>query len=245
MLLQKHRRHNTRELPNARAHSGIEHCQGKCKYGEISCCQRRHFEVHDGVGHATPPQFGVGIHRHCRHLLGQRAEEIQSVTPPAFSGEELAPQPPALDEIRPLHVELIVDDEELGLWSVAVTKDQYDGTWRQLTENKHPGRRTRCSLNIDATASRRVRPSSIKLKSFHLPSATAVWGRPRSGATSLCMMALDAPNFHVWSKRQNFCSSPLFLSLRVDLSKRTPSQGDGIQGAKMRTVPSGTGSMQG
>ena len=36
------------------------------------------------------------------------------------------------------------------------------------------------------------------------------------------------------------------LSLRVDLSSnRTPSQGDGIQGAEMGTVPSGTGSLQG
>ena len=35
------------------------------------------------------------------------------------------------------------------------------------------------------------------------------------------------------------------LSLRVDLSNRMPSQGDGIQGADMRTVPSGTGSLQG
>ena len=32
------------------------------------------------------------------------------------------------------------------------------------------------------------------------------------------------------------------LNLRVDLSNRTPSQGDGIQRAKMRTVPSGRGS---
>ena len=76
-----------------------------------------------------------------------------------------------------------------------------DRTSRQVT--KHPGRGTRCSNNIDATASLRVRPSSIKLKSFHLSSATAAGGGPRSGATSLCMMALDVPNFHMWSKRQN------------------------------------------
>ena len=52
----------------------------------------------------------------------------------------------------------------------------------------------------------RVGPSSFKLKSFHLPSATAVGGRPRSGATPLCMMALDVPNFQMWSKGQYACS---------------------------------------
>ena len=33
------------------------------------------------------------------------------------------------------------------------------------------------------------------------------------------------------------------LSLRVDLSNWTPSQGDGIQGAEMKTVLCGTGSI--
>ena len=63
-----------------------------------------------------------------------------------------------------------------------------------------------------STASRRVGPSSIKLKSFHLLLATTVGWRPRSGATSLCMLALDVPNFHMWSKRQNSCSCPLLLT---------------------------------
>ena len=92
-------------------------------------------------------------------------------------------------------------------------KTRYDGTWKQ---ERRPDRE-----QTSSTASRRVGPSSIKLKSFHLPSATAVGGRPRSGATSLCMMALDVPNFQMWSKRQNSCSVMA------------------IQGAKMRTVPSG------
>ena len=35
------------------------------------------------------------------------------------------------------------------------------------------------------------------------------------------------------------------LSLRVDLSNWTPSQGDGIQGAEMKTVLLGIGSLQG
>ena len=35
------------------------------------------------------------------------------------------------------------------------------------------------------------------------------------------------------------------LSLRVDLGSRTPSQGDGIKGAKMKTVPSATRALQG
>ena len=49
----------TPELPNAHAHSAIEHCQGECTNGEISCCQRRHFGVFDGIGHAKPPQLGM------------------------------------------------------------------------------------------------------------------------------------------------------------------------------------------
>ena len=123
-----------------------------------------------------------------------------------------------------------------------------EGTWRQdvLTENKHPGRRTRCSLNIDATASRRVRPSSIKLKNFHLPSATAVWGGPRSGATSLCMIGAGRAKLpHVAEETELLLTSTVadhLLSLRVDLSKRTHSQVDGIQGA---ALPSGTRALQG
>ena len=63
------------------------------------------------------------------------------------------------------------------------------------------------------------------------------------------MMALDVPNFLMWSKRQNSCSSPLLLTTSwvscVDLSNRTPSQGDDVQGANVRTLPSGTRALQG
>ena len=78
-LFQQHRRHNSVELPNAHAHYVIEPCQGECKNGEISCCQRHHFGVHDGIGHAKPPQFGVGNHHDGRYLLCQRGAVIQSL----------------------------------------------------------------------------------------------------------------------------------------------------------------------
>ena len=61
-LLQQHWRHNTGELRNAH-HSGMEHCREACKNDGISCCQRRHCGVHDGIGHAKPPQLGVGTRR--------------------------------------------------------------------------------------------------------------------------------------------------------------------------------------
>ena len=138
-----------------------------------------------------------------------------SVTFPAFSGEKLALQSTrsrlsraasrgALGRQRRTPGLLRCSNERPGMMAHG------DRTSRQVT--KHPGRGTRCSLNIDATASLRVRPSSIKLKSFHLSSATAAGGGPRSGATSLCMLALDVPNFHMWSKRQNSCSGPLLLT---------------------------------
>ena len=114
--------------------------------------------------------------------------------------------------------------------------------------DKTPWQRTNILVTDTLLSQHRVRPSSIKLKSFHLTSATAVRGSPRSGATSLCMMALDGPNFRMWLKRQSSCTSAVadhLLSLRVDLSSRTPSQGDGIKGAKMKTVPSGTRALQG
>ena len=117
-LLQQHRRHNTGELPNAHAHSGIEHCQGECKNGEISCCQRRHFGVHDGIGHAKPPQLGVGNHHDGRYLLCQRAEVIQSLLLP-FLEKNSHGNPLARDELGPLHVVLLVHSEELLVWSVA------------------------------------------------------------------------------------------------------------------------------
>ena len=68
--VQQHRRHDTGELPNAHAHPGIEHCREEC-------CQKRHCGVHDGIGHAKPPQLSVGIHHDGRHC--QCAEVIQSL----------------------------------------------------------------------------------------------------------------------------------------------------------------------
>lgn len=120
-------------------------------------------KVHDGAGDAKPPQLGVGLHHDGLHC--QCAEEIQSLFLPSREKNSHG-NPPARDQ---------VGSTRKNSWSgpLQPRKTRYDGTWREdvLTSNKHPGRRTRCSLNIDATASLRVRPSSIKLKSFHLSSA--------------------------------------------------------------------------
>ena len=137
--VQQHRRHNTGELPNAHDHPGIEHCREEC-------CQKRHCGVHDGIGHAKPPQLSVGIHHDGRHC--QCAEVIQSLFLP-FRENYSHCNPPARGELGPLHVVLLVDKEELLVWWHMETKTS-------LTENKHPGRRTRSSLNIDATAPRQT-----------------------------------------------------------------------------------------
>ena len=175
------------------------------------------------------------------------------------------------------------------------------------TENKHPGRRTRCSLKTRSlvlllTITPVVfflsskSPGSLRheLNGFFvsgpsqhnrllspvllLPAlryhvcrhCTAVLNCVRDGLPAdrttfwshfvvHALLALDVPNFHMWSKRQNSCSCFLSAvadhfhffdfpeSLCVDLSNWTPSQG-GFWHPESRnedSVPSGTGSLQG
>ena len=205
-LLQQHRRHNTGELPNAHAHSAIEHCQGDCKNGEISRFERRHFEVHDGIGHAKPPQLGVGIHHDSRYLLCQRGEVIQSLLYLFRWKTRKALHPHAMNSGR-------------FTWcSWSMRKNSLSGPLQQRKTSHDGTQRTNIMVADTLLSQHRVRPSSIKLKSFHFTSATAVGGSPRSGATSLCVMALDGPNFHVWSKRQKCCSGPLLLNSWVSAS---------------------------
>ena len=229
--VQQHRRHNTGELPKAH-HNGTEHCLEACKNDGISCCQKRHCGVHDGVGHAKPPQLGVGIHHDGRHC--QCAGVIRTRWTRTASRSALGRQGRNCGLVR-------CSKERPG------TMAHGDRTSRQRTNILLGGL---VALSTSTPLRRAASdPSSIKLKSFHLSSATAAGGGPRSGATSLCMLALDVPNFHnVVEETELLLKSAVadhLLSLRVDLSSWTPSQGDGIQGAEMKTVLCGIGSLQG
>ena len=195
-LLQQHRRHNTGELPNAHAHSGIEHCQGECKkrwYFMLSKAPLRSAWWHSACQASTarrgkPPWWPLPF--------VQRSEVIQSLLCLFWWRTRKEIHPHAMNSGR--------------FPGVVRCSNGRSGTMAQKKTN---------ILVADTSLSQhRVRPSSIKLKSFHFTSAIAVGGSPRSGATSLCMMALDGPNFHVWSKRQNCCSGPLLLTSWVSAS---------------------------
>ena len=159
----------------------------------------------------NPPRWPLPFAPACRS---------NPVTPPAFSGEDSHGNPPARDELGPLHVVLLVDKEELLVWSVAATKDQ---VWWHM-ETRRPDReqtswsRTRCSLNIASDPPR----SNWRASTSPQPLR---WRKPTFWSHFVVHDgARRAKLPHVVEETELLLRSAVvdhLLSLRVDLSNRT------------------------
>ena len=202
------------------------------------CCQKRHCGVHDGIGHAKPPQLSVGIHHDGRQC--QCAEVIQSLFKP-FRENYSHCNPPARGELGPLHVVLLVDKEELLVW------------WHM--ETRRPNReQTSWSADTFLSQHRRhcVTPRQTLLDQIEeFPPLLGHCGRRRTTFWSHFVVHVGAGRAklpHVVEETELLLRSAdadHLLTLRVDLSNWTPSQGDGIQGAEIKTVLCGIGSLEG
>ena len=151
------------------------------------------------------------------------------------------PKLSARGELGPLHVVLLVDKEELLVW------------WHMETRRPNSAQ-TSWSRDTLLSQHRRhcVAPRQTLLdQTEKLPPPLGHCGGMKTTFWSHFVVHVGAGRAklpHVVEETELLLMSAVadhLLSLRVDLSNWTPSQGDGIQGAEMRTVPSGTGSLQG
>ena len=213
--VQQHRRHDTGELPNAHAHPWNWALPGGMLSKAPLRRARRRWTCQASTARCCNPPRRPSL----------PVSRSNPVTPPAFSSQ----------------VVLLVDKEEHLVW------------WHM--ETRRPNReQTSWSTDTLLSQHRRhcVAPRQTLLdQTEKLPPPLGHFGGMRTTFWSHFVVHVGAGRAkipHVVEETELLLRSAVadhLLSLRVDLRYRMPSQSDGIQGADMRTVPSGTGSLQG